>query len=350
MVDMWDDGEPTQEDFALPGDEELFSMHDEGEPAEEAEAEPEGRTDAVTDEEASEADAASGRPRDERGRYVAQEPAEAAEETEEAEPDPDRELLDRYLSKYDGDEAQALKAAANQDSLLGRQAQELGELRAQQAQMEQYLQMQQMAQAQAQRSSYPTDWETLIDEDPAAATKLAYEQGNETAYQAAAQAWEELSPGTPRVWYDNEQMKGALGQLAQVQQQQQSQEQRWQMAQRADELVRQYPDLPNALEEMSQIAPKFPYELRALVNGTPQEALAATESLYLKARALKGGEFAQKAQEIARSQTEEEMRVREGASVASASRTHTEPPLSPEERIAADWGTRDKLLAEGWNV
>lgn len=342
MPDLWDDGEPTQEDFELPGDAEFYGEVRETE-AEEPAAE--GRTEAVTDEEAQDADSQAGRPRDERGRYVSEKPPEPEPEPE---PDPDQELLERYLSKYDGDEAKALKAAANQDSLLGRQAQELGQLRAQQAQLAAYLQAQE--QQAAQRQTGPIDWETLIDEDPAYATQLAYQQGNEPAYRAAAQAWEELSPGTPNVWYENEQMKGAMGQVTSALTSQRQVEQARQMAQRADELVRQYPDLPDALDDMSQIAPRFPYELRALVSGTPEEALAATESLYLKAKAMKSEEFVQRAQAIARSQTQEEMRVREGASVASASRTHTEPPLSAEERIAADWGKRDQMLAEGWNV
>lgn len=94
---------------------------------------------ATPDEESSAA--AEGQPRDEQGRFTP-EVTDLEGEVEEKEQEGEQEqespaastgdpLVDEFLAKYDGDIEKAVKAAAHQNALLGRQADEVGQLRQQ---------------------------------------------------------------------------------------------------------------------------------------------------------------------------------------------------------------------------
>jgi hypothetical protein len=250
------------------------------------------------------------------------------------------------LAKYGGDERKALEAALQAQELIGRQSQELGAARQAMQEWQAYYNQQQ-AQQHAQSQYQGLDgWEDIIDENPAYATQLAYQQGNAAAYQKAAQAWEEVSPGAAQNWYDNQQIKATI--VSASQQQEYARNEQIGM-EAVNRVVARHPDLPDMVDRMVEIAPQYPHELMALASGNLNVAAPAIESLYLKARGLTSDTLTQTAQQLARKQTEEEMRVRQEAGVATATRTNAEPPASLADRIAAEWPDDDPLK-DGWQI
>jgi len=342
MADLFEESPESSEDaFALPGDEELLANTTAGQELVEEQAAEE--TSPVTEAARllrSQRDKAEDSAEEEIPESGTPEDAEPSDVEVVAEADDPVQAL---LAKYGGDERKALEAALEAQQVIGRQAQELGQARQAVEEWQAWAQQQQQQAAQPQGTE---GWEDLIDEDPAYATQLAYQQGNNAAYQAAARAWQEVSPGAPQNWYDNQQIKSAIATSTQ----QMEQTRREQAGMNAvNQVVTRYPDLPDMVDRMVEIAPQYPHELMALASGNMDIAAPAIESLYLKARGLTSDTLAQTAQQLARKQTEEEMRVRQEAGVATATRTNAEPPASLAESIAAEW-PNDDSLSEGWNV
>lgn len=339
MPDLWDSGEPSEDEYANVFAYDADAAASAVEAAEAAGREPPEAAVAVAEGE---------QPRDEKGRFAPKEeqpPAGAsAEEGEEApaeeqtpEPPADDPLA-AFLAKYGGDERKALEAAMEAQSTIGGMANEIGQLR---ALIQQQQELQQQPQYPPTQQQY--DWDSLIDENPAYATQLAAAEGNEVAYRQAVQAWDEISPGAPQLWYKQQQIDAALAQIATSAREREGE-------QMVAALMQKYPDLGDYQEKMQEIAARFPHELAALASSDMSVAAPALESLYLKARSPDSATLAQQAEEIARKQTEAELRARDEAAVASATRSHVTPPPSKEEAIAADWYTKEDRLAEGWNI
>lgn len=311
--------------------------------------------DAFSDEAIEAARAAqTGRPRDEQGRFTATEPEEPA--LEDA-PVAEAEVVDSEVADDTSvaetpseSEIEALtRRLAEKEAMIGRQSTEIGELRAQQEQFSEYAQ--QMEQ-RFRGPQVPQDWDTFIEDNPAAATQAAYQQGDEYNYYRALQAWEEVSPGAPQLWGQNMQIAQELAQIKQSTQGFAQDSTNRAKAAAVDSLRDQYPDLDKeeVVQSMGQLALGNPYLLRALESSDPLEVKGAVESLYLLSRGRQADTLSQRAQELARTQTEEELRVRQEASVASASRTNAEPPLSPQEELAQRWADQEERLAAGWNI
>lgn len=99
--------------------------------------------------------------------------------------DPDVQSL---LEKYDGDVSKALRAAVELQSVIGRQGQELGELRSLKSEIEQLRQMVQTP------SAPPPNVDAMLEENPGALAHWAYENGREDVYEQAMDAWFEFQP------------------------------------------------------------------------------------------------------------------------------------------------------------
>ncbi len=159
----------------------------------------------------AEPEAAKDRPRDpETGRFLPQEPVqeelpfeggtEPTEIVSSVEEDTTgQQVLELdpnhpFFTKYGGDPEAALKALEESQSMIGRQGQELGELRRLQERqdlLEQQLKQQQEVQ---QPESNNIDWGALIEHDPAQAAQMAYQYADAGALQAAVDAWGEEDP------------------------------------------------------------------------------------------------------------------------------------------------------------
>lgn len=117
---------------------------------------------------------------------------EASSEEEEPEPSGDEEpsasyssddaQIQAFLARYDGDVEAALKAAVNQDSLLGRQGRELGELRAHAAQL----------QSSLEQASLFASGGRYLNEEQQAWVEEAASSGDPAAYLQQAVAAQEF--------------------------------------------------------------------------------------------------------------------------------------------------------------
>lgn len=316
MPDLFE-GDPPEDAFALPGDDAKIEAMQAV--AEEAPVEPVAEVEVETAED-------TGPARDEQGRFVSQQEDEAEVAADAAANQAD-DIRDKRL--------------ADKDDFIRRQAEELRELR----QVQEAMWQQQQYQQQQQHSA-GMDWETLIDTNPAQATQLAYQQGNQAAYYQAVQAWEEVAPGAPELWSQNLAMRQQVDALAQ-----ESQAQRGMQA--IDSLIRQYPDFEQQVDRIIEILPRYPHEGKALVSQNPNEVLAAMESLYLKATRgpVDPATLAAQVQETARKLAHDEQQAVAEASVVTASRTQKEPALSTAQAIGASWDTEaEKRLNDGWNI
>lgn len=129
---------------------------------------------------------------------AAEEPAEP-EAQEQARDDAGRFLpkfddpdIQSYIEKFGGDISQALRSAVEAQSLIGRQGQELGELRALRQEMEAI--RQQISSTPAAPAALPSNTQELLEDDPGTLAQWAFENGRQDVYDQAMDAWFELAP------------------------------------------------------------------------------------------------------------------------------------------------------------
>jgi len=98
------------------------------------------------------------------------------------------EYLKELVESFDGDPAKALRSAVEAQSLIGRQGQELGDLRKEvdaiRASQEQ----------QARPEAFPGDLDEAIEENPDQVARWALEQNQAGVYNAAMANWYEENP------------------------------------------------------------------------------------------------------------------------------------------------------------
>ncbi len=261
--------------------------------------------------------------------------------------DPD---VNGFLEKYNGNVEEALKAAVNSQSLIGSQGGELGQLR----------QQLEALQSQVQRNAEPAiDYDTLLEENPARATMLAWERGDNYAYQQAVQQWEAVSPGSPAIWAQNLQLQQQLGELSTrleatttpLKQQAATQG----FANAYSELAAELPDMEQLGPEMGKALGSLgPATQKAILStleeGTPDSQKEVLTTLYHIARGRTSDTLMAQGQQAARAHVEETQRAKDEAILASASASHTETPQTNSERIGNEWAAIEDPLASGWNL
>jgi uncharacterized coiled-coil protein SlyX len=202
----------------------------------------------------------------------------------------------------------------------------------------------------------------LIEENPAAATQLAFQQGNQQALAIAYEAWKYEEPADAASWRADVIANQRIAQLEQQYEQRLAQiEQRvapaetqaldneW--ARTFREIETKYPDLASYKDEMTEIATEFP-QFASDLRGDPESRGKALESLYLIARGRTADTLRATQGEIAQQTAVEAQRVREDAFVASQTSQSAEAPLTYEERetqkAIESVGRRQSLWDGAW--
>lgn len=273
----------------------------------------------------------------------ADEPAEtpAVEEEEEAPEEPGTIAVEddlsieitpevqEYLDKYDGDLTKALAAAANAQSLIGRQGNELGEVRQELQQMRDALNQYQAEQyVQQPYQTYLPDPEEAEESEMAAAySSLAHEalqRADANTMQQAVEAWKDVDPFGASVFVSQLQAQVYEQRIQDLQVSRHPDE----LAQGMEQLKEKYPDLPQRVDEIGQEAERWPTLGYVLHGGSPSERVQALEALYLQVANRTSSETSQQAlRRVAVKQSEEARRARQQAQVAASGRG---PVADPE--------------------
>lgn len=282
--------------------------------------------------------------RDEKGRF-----AKAQEETPAEAVDPE---LEAFLAKYGGDAQKALRGAAEQAKLMGRQAQELGEYRA-------YIEQIQAQQAQAQQPQQQyvapdalAEWaQSLPPTSLPMVVQQAYQQGNQAAADAALAELGEYDRTAARQldrWMIQQDFLRTQQQAQQVQTQTQSE---WDRA--AEQFAQQVPDLTKFAPQMMELAglPENADILRLIESGSPTARITALRLLYNEARGRETATLNSSAMEIVQQQRDDADAAAAAAQVVSAATTKPMPAgKSAADRIGDEWTAIEQPLKDGWNI
>jgi hypothetical protein len=300
---------------------------------------------------------------------VAEAVAEAPEETPEAVEPRERDEAGRFvpkklevddpdvlafLDKYQGDPVKALKAATEAQRTIGGMANELGELRALR---------EQMAQVQERLDSpvapqQPITQE-LIYENPAIATRLAYEQGNTTALTLAFEQWKEDAPADAVSWAMTQQMEARdrewAAKLEQIEQRVAPVTQAQEDQAYAQVLRQAVAADPGVLERIQNgvgtIAPETAETLyAALEHGTPAQKIGAFKALAELTR----GRDVPATLDVRALAREQALAADEAIAEAAVVTTNTAKAETAgktmADQIGEEWDQIERPLADGWNL
>lgn len=340
MPEIFNDVE--EDAFALPGDEARLAQMagaagaEAPEPATPEESEPAAAGPAAAAEPVEPAAAAPA---------PADAPGGAQEVADALQVDVDDPEVQAYLEKFGGDPAKALKAAVNAQALLGRQGQELGELR-------RIVEERLPEPEPAPQPQYDQDaLEVWFAEHPTQIPELAaraYLEGNEQVLNTAIAAWEDVDRGAARAFERKIAVAEARRELSAESEQRNQIVDEWSDA--AEKFAEAHPDLEQVAPKMRELAPQFPNMIQILRTGDPGSKLEVLEFLYDKARGQSADTLVTSARSIAREQAREAEEAIAGAAVASASSVVAGIEPSKAEQIAREWETADAPYRDGWNV
>lgn len=249
----------------------------------------------------------------------AQDTAEGDEITEEDEGDIVLELtpeLESLLEKYDGDLGKALTALQDSQSLIGRQGNELGDVRKELEALRLQLENQPVQQPW-------TPYENDLDENPQGLVMEALDRGDGVTMTKALRAWASLGP--------EESFEATMfaNQLAEYQRQAQAQmaaqpmDTPEQPAQDIGEVMKgvleRHPDAREYADEVASIQSSFPTLQEELQYGDAAQKARAFEQLLVIAKGRAATPDTQKAVKRLVIKTQEEVRkAKDDAAVISA--------------------------------
>jgi hypothetical protein len=347
-------------------DWETFQVTDEAAPEFEQPVAETVKTESPEDEAlaADDADTAQGeRPRDpETGRFVAQEDdgPEPEPETPQIVVDP---LVEQYLQRYGGDAEAALKAAAHQTALIGRQGSEIGELK---AQLQGLVDLTRQGQQQP-RFAQSIDVDNVIEREGlyAAAERTAQAQDWDS-HNRVLRAWAEVDPDQAGVYQLSKQAQHEASlarQRAADAEQQQTQASKSSSAESAwARLAGEIPDLETLAPLMTEEAAeayrisggKVAYS-EMIESGDPNTAYMALRTLALSARGKQVGNEEhrqQAAATIARTAAVESQRAKAEALVTSSDATAPDLPAPKlyDDELYDEFVAQDAPRADGWKI
>ncbi len=298
------------------------------------------------------------RPRDDQGRFVStreEEQEEAPEEAEDGKPVPVESLLDEedvavieedaddgivieldddlqaILEKYDGDFGKALRALNESQSMIGRQGNELGDLRRELQEMRQA--MQQGFQQAPQQPQYVGPYTNSIDEDPRGLVMEALERGDGVTMEKALRAWGDYEPFEAATFLITLQQQAAAAPAApDPAPTAPTTPQGPSLEDAMADVVSRHPDVEKYLPQVEQVSQEFPTLRESMRAGTPAAQAQAFEELLkiAKTRSLEGD--TSKAMKRVILRTQEEVR-KEKADAAVVSAKNRSAASSRESKL-----------------
>lgn len=281
-------------------------------------------------------------------------PADTSTQEEEPEVMPAVETLEQLRERLAAAEARL----EEKDSFIGRQSTEIGELR-------QAVEQIQQAQAAPPQPAIAIT-QDMIDENPAQAVQLAWNQQNEQALAVAFDAWKDEDPFAAASWRTDRLLERQALQYQQelaardqkletalVPQQAAAEEAAWREA-----IVSAAETLPGFSAEeaarlLEEVAPQFPDTVARMAQGDMKAKVEGLTLLYAVDKAGKSVPV-EEVQDVAREAAESAAAARAAASVApqsTAGEGAAPQALTPEQEEAkryVDRIERSQLLDRGW--
>lgn len=253
------------------------------------------------------------------------EEAEAPVEETPVEPlylDLDQETLDLLDSKYGGDIAKALTSLRESERVIGRQGNELGELRELKSQLDNLQNL-----ISLQQQGQGIDWDEIIEEDPQQAVMMAAQYQNPQAFEQAIEAWAQVEPIKAFTFLQDvtNQTQMVAPEAPQAS-----------LESEIDNLKGRYPDLQQRLPAIQQAAAERPMIAAALNGPDPRARVQALEDLYHLSRSRETPDTSKAARQVVLRAKAEAEQIRQDAAVVSASnqsQAETPPPVSGDEAL-----------------
>lgn len=230
--------------------------------------------------------------------------------------DLDEETLELLDSKYGGDIAKALTSLRESERVIGRQGNELGELRQLKEQLDSLQNL-----ITLQQQGQGIDWDEIIEEDPQQAVMMAAQYQNPQAFEQAIEAWAQVEPIKAFTF-----LQDVTNQTQTV-----APEAPVSLESEIDNLKGRYPDLQQRLPAIQQAAAERPMIAAALNGPDPRARVQALEDLYHLSRSRETPDTSKAARQVVLRAKAEAEQIRQDAAVVSASnqsQTETPPPVS----------------------
>lgn len=235
------------------------------------------------------------------------------------------------FTKYGGDIDKALAALEESQAFIGKQSDELGELRQLRDEMSQF-----RGEISSKIQSSQIDWDAYIAESPQAAAETAVSLGDGEKLVDALRAWAEEDPISPVLYLQGLQQELASAPAPTAQPTET-------IEQTVGALAAKHTDLPQFLPAISEMAAERPQFARALAEGTPRDRAQALEDLYhlAKSRTVESDTSAAKTRVILKAAKAAETAKAEAAVVgaSNASAASAAPAPSETETLQADLRT-----------
>lgn len=272
-------------------------------------------------------------PRDDAGRFVAENPPTdiTSPDGEPADaPAPEQAVPVETPDERDARIARLEAQLAEKEAFIGRQSNEVGELRAA---------FEQQLSAINDRLNTPTPRHItpdLIEQNPAAATQLAYEQGDTQTLAIAYEQWALEAPAAAATWVSEQRANEREQKLrAEFDERQKQLEERFAPLQQDNEnaqLQSGFQALPEETrafltdrESVQALANEFPTIGKTIAQGSPTEKLEAIKALYDIHRGRTADTLTKTVQDVAHATAQEAQTVRDEAYVASSTASQEEP-------------------------
>lgn len=291
-----------------------------------------------------------------------EEPSRDQEDTSEAdEPDDGTIVLDldedleAVLAKYDNDIGKALRSLAEGQSFIGRQGNEIGELKAQIQEMRDLLaQNQQQVQQPQPPPQFYRPYAHDIDENPQGLVFEAMERGDGQTLHQALKAWGEIEPFEAAMFAVNLERQLAEAE-AQTYRESESPAQPGpnDLEAAMADVVSRHPDVEKYLPGLGEVAKEFPTLRGLMEHGNPSEKAGAFEDLLKIAKSREyAGNSRESAKRVILRAKEEVDAEKAQAQVVSAQRQSASKADSREGRIQTFYDAFDdaagRYLQSDW--
>jgi hypothetical protein len=263
-------------------------------------------------------------------------PAQPAAEAEPAEAPADDdgdivieidEDLEAVLERYDGDVGKALKALAEKESFTGRQANEIGQLRQELAQMRAAVEQ---GFQQPQQPQYFGPYQHDLD-SPRELVYEALQRGDAQTMEVAIKAWGEEEPFEAATFlfslqqqqvaqaYEQEPAPAAIAAIGGGES----------LEQAMADVVSRHPDVEKFLPGLGETAKEFPTLRNSMESGTPAQQAQAFEELLVITKTRAGASDTSSAVKRVILKTQEEVRKEKADAAVVSAQTRSAATAQP---------------------